>query len=244
VPGQPKAASSAARKCQEEAMSLLNKTADLMHRERGFFVSNGFANAECGSYGERDGNVFERLGNLKAVNAGVPDPVVDRLSDRDPRWFMDKAASAGKWKVGAKVPGDLVSLSVDVSFSSKHAVACFLADYDEMQLKNSERIGDALAELYREKGNDWTIKRKWAIGALEVKGGFIVMSNEKDSKVTIAGTGTVNVYGVPVTFELGGVQGGSSSSVEMIGLRNITPFVLLAEVKDSAFKKATWGPLG
>ncbi len=225
-------------------MSLLNKTADLMHRERGFFVSNGFANAECGSYGERDGNVFERLGNLKAVNAGVPDPVVDRLSDRDPRWFMDKAASAGKWKVGAKVPGDLVSLSVDVSFSSKHAVACFLADYDEMQLKNSERIGDALAELYREKGNDWTIKRKWAIGALEVKGGFIVMSNEKDSKVTIAGTGTVNVYGVPVTFELGGVQGGSSSSVEMIGLRNITPFVLLAEVKDSAFKKATWGPLG
>jgi hypothetical protein len=30
-------------------MSLLNKTADLMHRERGYFVSNGFANAECGS---------------------------------------------------------------------------------------------------------------------------------------------------------------------------------------------------
>jgi hypothetical protein len=224
-------------------MSLLSKTADLMHRERGFFVSNGFTNAECGSYGERDSHVYERLGNLKQVNGGVPDPVVDRLANRDPRWFMDKTASAGKWQIGAKVPGGLVSLSVPVSFSSKHAVACYLAAYDEMQLRNSEAVGDALAELYRKKGNDWTLKRKWAIGALEVRSGFIVMSNEKDVEVTLAGTGTVSANGVPITFELGGVQGGKSSSVEMIGLKGITPFVLLAEVKDGLFSKATWGPL-
>jgi len=161
-------------------MSLLDKTADLMHRERGYFVSNGFANAECGSYGERDSHVYERLGNLKGVNGGVPDPVVDRLTGRDPRWFMDKSASSGKWQVGAKVPGNLFSLSVKVSFSSKNAVACYLADYDEMQLKNSDRVGDALAELYRRKGNDWQIKRKWVIGALEVKSGFIAMSEDKD----------------------------------------------------------------
>lgn len=225
-------------------MSLLNKTADLMHRERGYFVSDGFANAECGSYGERDSHVYERLGNLKAINGGVPDPVVTRLGDRDPRWFMDKSASAGNWQVGAKVPGGLFSISVKVSFSSKNAVACYLADYDEMQLENAERIGDALAELYREKGNDWTLKRKWAIGALEVKSGFIVMSNEKDVSVTLAGTGTVSASGVPITFELGGVQSGQSSSVEMIGLKGITPFVRLAEVKDGLFSKATWGPLG
>lgn len=225
-------------------MSLLNKTADLMHRERGYFVSNGFANAECGSYGERDSHVYERLGNLKAVNGGVLDPVVKRLGNRDPRWFMDKSASAGNWQVGAKVPGGLVSLSVKVSFSAKHAVACYLGSYDEMQLDNSERIGDALAELYRKKGNDWTLKRKWAIGALEVKSGFIVMSSQKDVAVTVTGTGTVSASGVPITFELGGLQGGQSSSVEMIGLKGITPFVLLAEVKDGLFSKATWGPLG
>lgn len=225
-------------------MSLLEKTADLMHRERGFFVSNGFANAECGSYGERDSHVYERLGNLKQVNGGVPDPVVDRLADRDPRWFLDRGVSAGRWQVGAKVPGGLVSLSVKVGFSAKHAVACYLASYDEMQLRNSEAIGDALAELYRKKGNDWTLRRKWAIGALEVKSGFIVMSNEKDVEVTLTGTGTVSASGVPITFELGGVQGGTSSSVEMIGLKGITPFVLLAEVKDGLFSKATWGPLG
>lgn len=225
-------------------MSLLEKTADLMHRERGFFVSNGFTNAECGSYGERDSHVYERLGNLKQVNGGVPDPVVDRLADRDPRWFLDRGVSAGRWQVGAKVPGGLVSLSVKVGFSAKHAVACYLASCDEMQLRNSEAIGDALAELYRKKGNDWTLRRKWAIGALEVKSGFIVMSNEKDVEVTLTGTGTVSASGVPITFELGGVQGGTSSSVEMIGLKGITPFVLLAEVKDGLFSKATWGPLG
>ncbi|WP_144184964.1 hypothetical protein [Elioraea rosea] len=131
-----------------------------------------------------------------------------------------------------------------MSFSSKHAVACYLADYDEMQLRNSEKIGDALAELYRKKGNDWTMKRKWAIGAIEVKSGFIVMSNDKDVEVTVAGTGTVNASGVPITFELGGIQGGGSSSIEVIGLKNMTPFVLLGEVKDSVFNKATWGPLG
>ena len=113
-----------------------------------------------------------------------------------------------------------------------------------MQLENAERIGDALAGLYREKGNDWTLKRKWAIGAIEVKSGFIVMSNEKDVSVTLAGTGTVSASGVPITFDLGGVQGGKSSSVEMIGLKRITPFVRLAEVKDGLFSKATWGPLG
>lgn len=225
-------------------MSLLNKTADLMHRERGYFVSDGFANAECGSYGERDSHVYERLGNLKAINGGVPDPVVKRLGDRDPRWFMDKSASAGSWQIGAKVPGGLFSISVKVSFSSKNAVACYLADYDEMQLENAERVGDALAELYRKKGNDWTLKRKWAIGALEVKSGFIVMSNEKDVSVTLAGTGTVSASGVPITFDLGGVQSGTSRSVEMIGLKGITPFVRLAEVKDGLFSKATWGPLG
>ncbi|TQF84854.1 hypothetical protein FK498_01330 [Elioraea sp. Yellowstone] len=225
-------------------MSLLNKTADLMHRERGYFVSNGFANAECGSYGERDSHVYERLGNLRQVNGGVPDPVVDRLGPRDPRWFMDRSASAGRWQVGAAVPGGLVALSVRLTFSAKHAVACYLASYDEMQLRNSEQIGDALAELYRRKGNDWTLKRKWAIGALEVKSGFIVMSNEKDVEVTLTGTGTVSASGMPITFDLGGVQGGRSSSVEMIGLKGITPFVLLAEVKDGLFSKATWGPLG
>jgi hypothetical protein len=225
-------------------MSLLNKTADLVHKNHGYFVSDGFANAECGSYGERDSHVFERMGNLSAINDGVPDPVLTRLTNRDPRWFKDNSASVGNWKTGAKVPGGLVSLSVNINFSAKHSVACFLAEYDEVQLKNAEAIGDALAELYRKKGNDWTIKRKWVINALDVKGGFIVMSNEKDMSVTVSGTGTVNVYGVPVKFNLDGVQTGSSASAEKIGLKGISPFGRLAEVKDSLFKKATWGPLG
>lgn len=225
-------------------MSLLNKTADLMRRERGFFVSNGFANAECGSYGERTRNVFERMGNLKFINQGVPDPVVDRLGDRDPRWFMDKSASAGNWQVGARLPGGKVSISVRLTFSAKHAVACYLASYDETQLRNAERIGDALAELYRKKGNDWRLKQKWAIGALEVKSGFIVMSNQKDMQVTLTGEGMVSASGVPITFDVAGVQGGRSSSVEMIGLKGIAPFVLLAEVKDGLFTKARWGPMG
>ena len=131
-----------------------------------------------------------------------------------------------------------------LTFSARHAVVCYLASYDEMQLRNAEQIGDALAELYRRKGNDWTLKRKWAIGALEVKSGFIVMSNEKDVEVTLTGTGTVSASGMPITFDLGGVQGGRSSSVEMIGLKGISPFVLLAEVKDGLFSKASWGPLG
>jgi hypothetical protein len=173
-------------------MSLLSKTADPMHRERGCFVSNGFTDAERGSYGERDAHVHGRLGNLEQVNAGVPDPVLDRLAKRDPRWFMDRSASVGTWQSGVKVPGGAVSFSVKVSFSSKHAVGCYLASYDEMQLRNSQAVSDALAKLYCKKGNDWTLKREWAIGAVELRSGFIAMSNAKEVAVTLAGTGTMS----------------------------------------------------
>ena len=223
--------------------SLLNKTASVMHKQHGYFVSDGWKDAPMGSYGTKDADVYEGLDQIKNVDKGVPDPITHSIV-RTPRWFLDDGVSTGNWKVGAGVPGGLVSLSVTVEFSSKYSIACFLSSYNEVRMDNTDAVGDALAALYREKGTDWKLNRKWVYAALKVNQGFIVMSQEKDTKVTLSGKGTVNASGVPVTIDVAGFQSGATSSVEFVGLDGISPFVNLAEVYDPIFRKADWRQIG
>lgn len=224
-------------------MSLLSKTANVMHKNHGYFVSDGWKDAPVGFYGYRDGDRFEPVASLKSVNKGVPDPNFTVI-ERTPRWFMDQGVSASNWKVGAGVPGGLVGLSVTLDFDTKYGIAVFLAKYSEVRLKNPDPVGDALVELYRDKGNDWKLNRKWVYSGLKVETGFVVMGLEKDTKVTLEGRGIVDVSGVPVSLDIASFQGSRMSSIEFVGLDGITPFVNLAEVYDSAFKKADWRPFG
>lgn len=224
-------------------MALLSKTASVMHRQHGWFVADSFTNAPVGKWGTKDGDLFEVLGDLKDVNMGVPDPVKHSVS-RTPRWFLDNGVSYGNWQVKGADKGGVASLSIKVEFSSKYSIACFLSSYTEVQMDNLDAIGDALAELYREKGKDWKLNRKWVYTALQVQSGFILMSLEKDTAVTLTGQGTVNVSGVPVDINVDGFQSSASSSVEMVGLEGVTPFIKLAEVYDPVFSKADWRQIG
>ena len=54
--------------------SLLNKTASVMHKQHGYYVSDSWTDTPVGSWGTKDGDLFERIGALKDVNRGVPDP--------------------------------------------------------------------------------------------------------------------------------------------------------------------------
>lgn len=218
-------------------MSLLSKTARLMHHDHGFYVTNGFTNAECGSWGECDGDIFERLGGLAAFNKGIPDPKI-KSTPRTTRWFSDKGISIGKWQVGAAVPGGMAKLSISLSFESQYAVAMFLADYDEQTLTNNVAIGDALAELYREKGKDWRLANRWVYTALKVGSGFIVMSQQKNTTVTLSGSGVVSAAGVPIKIDVAGFQSSKTSALEFVGLDGVAPLVQLMAVKDGAFSKA------
>jgi len=62
-------------------------------------------------------------------------------------------------------------------------------------MDNADVAGDALAALYREKGRDRKLSYKWVQIGLQVRSGFIVMSQDKDSTVTLTGKGTVKVSG-------------------------------------------------
>jgi hypothetical protein len=228
---------------EEKTMSLLSKTADVMHRQHGWFVTDSFTDASGDPWGTKDGHLFEVLGRLKDVNEGVPDLVTHSVS-RSPRWFLDEGVSIGNWQVKGADAAGLASLSVKLEFSSEFSIACFLSSYSERQMDNLPAIGVALAELYRKPGKDWKLDRKWVYTALQVHSGFIVMSLKKNTAVTLSGRGTVNVSGVPVKLELNGFVSSASSSAEVQGLEGVTPFVKLCEVYDSAFSKANWRQIG
>jgi hypothetical protein len=224
-------------------MSLLSTTANVMHRQFGWFVSDSFTNAPVGTWGTKDGHLFEALGNLNDVNMGVPNPLTNSVS-RTPRWFLDEGVRCGNWQVKGADPTGLASLSVKIEFSSQYSIACFLSSYTEVQMGNVDAIGDALAELYRRPGKDWKLDRKWVYTALRVNSGFVVMSREKDTAVTLSGRGTVDVSGVPVRLEVDGFVGSASSSMEVQGLEGVTPLVKLCEVYDPVFSKADWHQIG
>jgi len=224
-------------------MSLLSTTANVMHRQHGWFVSDSFTDAPVGEWGTRDGHLFEPLGQLKDVNMGVPDPVTSSLP-RTPQWFLDEGVTNGDWQVKGAVPGGLASLSVKIGFSSQYSIACFLSSSTEVQMQNLDAVGDALAELYRRPGKDWKLDRKWVYTALRVNSGFIVMNREKNTTVTLTGRGTVNASGVPIQLDVNGFVSSASSSVEVVGLDGVTPFVKLGEVYDPVFSKASWHQIG
>lgn len=223
-------------------MGLIDKTADLIHRQQGWFTSDSFTNAPVGSWGVKNGHLFQRMGDLKAVNKGVPDPVLTTIV-RTPRWFTDSGVTVGKWNIKSGVPGGLASLSVTLTFDSNSAVACFLGEYIEVQTRNLDAVGDALVDLYHQPGKDWKLTNKWVSTALQVTSGFIVMSRDRNTRVTLSGQGTLNADGVPIQIKVDGFVNSASSSVEMVGLDNITPFCALCEVRDPVFAKADWHPL-
>lgn len=224
-------------------MGLIERVANVIHKNQGWYVSDSFTDAPLGSWGTRDGDLFEKLGMLKDVNMGVPDPISHSIV-RTPRWFVDSGVTVGAFNVHGKAPSADVAIDVKITFSSQYSVACFLSEYTEVQMDNTDPVGDALVALYRRSGTDWRLSKKWVYTSLKVVSGFIVMSRERNTSVTLSGRGTVNASGVPIKINADGFVNSASASVETIGLENITPFVKLCEVYDPLFAAADWRQMG
>lgn len=224
-------------------MGLIERVANVIHKNQGWYVSDSFTDAPLGSWGTRDGDLFERLGMLKDVNMGVPDPISHQVL-RTPRWFLDSGVTVGKFNVHGAAPALDAAVDVKVTFSSQYSVACFLSEYYEVQLDNTDAVGDALVALYRRSGTDWRLSRKWVYTSLKVVSGFIVMSRERNTTVTLSGHATVSADGVPIKIKTDGFVNSGSSSAEMVGLDNITPFVKLCEVRDPLFGPADFHQMG
>lgn len=182
-------------------MGLIEKAANMIHKNQGWFSSDSYGDAKPGSWGTKDTDLFERLGDLKTVK-GIPDPTFELPILRTPRWWTDEAATVSPWTVKTVVPGGLSSLEVKLEFSSKYSVACYLAEYNEVKMANLDPVGDALVELYRKSGKDWKLSYKWVFSALEVKSGFIVMAKEKNSTVTLSGQGVLSAGVFPLKLVL------------------------------------------
>jgi hypothetical protein len=225
-------------------MGLIEKAAHMMHSQHGWFMSDSLNDAPVGSKGTKDGDLFERLGDLKSLNMGVPDPILHSVS-RTPRWFTDSGVTVGNWTVKGAVPGGLASLAVKLEFSSQYSVACFLSSYNEVNMtENLDKVGAALVDLYHKPGKAWKLNQKWVYTGLQVTSGFIVMSREKNTALTLSGQGQLNVSGVPIQINVDGFVSSASSSVEMVGLDNITPLLKLCEVYDPILAKAWWRQIG
>src|SRR5262245_54840005 len=124
-------------------MGLLEKAANTIYHQQGWFTSESFKNAPVGSWSNNDGHIFESRGDLKSGNMGVPDPDTSTVT-RVPHWFTDSSVTVGTWTSKGGVPGGLASLSVKLEFDSQFSIACFLQDYTEVQMKYLDTVGDAL----------------------------------------------------------------------------------------------------
>ncbi len=229
-------------------MGLIDRVARTMHSQQGWWVSDSFTDSPTGSWGTVDGYLFERLGHLKDVGHGVPAPLTHTI-EKGPTWYRDSGVTVGKWKVGATV-GPIAEVSVDVEFTSKYGIACFLSSSTETQLDNTSDIGDALCALVDAKvglkDKKWKTARKWVYTSLAVKTGFIAMSQESNVKVTLSGKGKVNASGVPVDIDVAGFIDSSTGAAQMEDLSGRSPFIKLCGVYDplGPLTTAVWRQIG
>lgn len=224
-------------------MGLIDKAANVIHRQHGWFTSDSFTDAPVGSWGTKDGALFERLGHLKSVDRGVPDPVLHTIK-RTPRWFSDAGVFVGDWKVTGALPNGIAKVETEIHFDSQFSIVCFLGEHAEVQMENLDEVGDSLVQLYRTPNRDWRPARKWVYTALHVQSGFIVMSRQRNATVRVGGQGTLDASGVPVNVVADLSHSGGASAAELIGLDHVTPFVKLCEVYDPALQRADWRQIG
>jgi hypothetical protein len=70
------------------------------------------------------------------------------------------------------------------------------------------------------------------------------MSGEKNTAATLSGQGQLDASGLPIHINVNSFTNSASSSVEMDGLYNTTPFLQLCEVYDPIFTKVWWHQIG
>jgi hypothetical protein len=223
---------------------LIDKFAHAMHSDYHWYVSDQLGDAPTGSWGNKDGYLFERLGDL-AVDAerlGIEVPSLKEVK-RSPFWMRGTDVKVGDWTVKGNV-GGLVMLEVNITFSYQHSYAVFLSDYSEVQMQNLAQIGTKLAALHDQSRQAWRLSDKWVFKSLKVASGFLVQSREKGASVTITGHGKLPAKSehelslMPISVDTSSFLASQTSTVAVTGLENISPFVTLCEVRDP------WGHIG
>ena len=191
-----------------------------------------------GDYGKREGDEFEKLGNIR-------------------RWIEPKPQSKAGGNMLFTSQGDVktdldfgvadktgqCAVNVHLSFGKKWSIFFLAQNTTIVTTGNLMRVGERMVAEYKESGKDWQLSYDWIEELVEAEVLTVVIALEADSKATISGKLPLKYQGLPVgdldlrNFSVSRTAG----TVSAFGpIPDATPLAKLYQVKDSAFKPATY----
>ncbi|MCA8957857.1 MAG: hypothetical protein KDC87_17405 [Planctomycetes bacterium] len=209
-----------------------------IHKQLDYFAAWDPTNKfSLGDFGQMEGKVFKRLGNVKKFGIQF---TTEKFAS-GPITYTSSGNTNVNVDVGAKDKNGKNQVDVKVTFSKTKSILLQVEGVTTERIKNIGKFGDALVDLYKAKGKDWKLSYVVITEVKRSKGGCVLISKEADSKVTLSGKAEIKKSGAKLAdvdlrdFSVGVTKGkvyGQPWNSEC------TPLFQLHEVKDPITKKA------
>ncbi|MBL8896383.1 MAG: hypothetical protein JNM84_02090 [Planctomycetes bacterium] len=208
-----------------------------IHRELDLFAAwEPSSRFDLGDYGEMDGKMFKKLGNIKRFGINIR----KKTYESGPFDYSSSGAISLGLDIGAKDSKGDYSVDLKLDFSKEKSIL-FMADgMTTERIENIGAVGDALVELYKEKGKDWKLSYVVITEVKRASSGLVVISQDADTKVTVSGKAAIKKDGAKIAdIDLRNlaVQVTKGKAFTQTLSAESTPLLQLHEVKDPLLKK-------
>lgn len=208
-----------------------------IHRELDLFAAWAPASEfGLGDYGEMDGKMFKKLGNIRRFGIDIR----KKVHDSGPFDYNSSGSVALGLDVGAKDAKGDYAVDLKLGFSKEKSIL-FMADgVTTERIENIGAVGDALVDLYKERGKDWKLSYVVITELKRVSSGLVVISSDSDCKVTVSGKAAIKKDGAKLgDLDLRdlSVQVTKGKAFTQTLSAKSTPLFQLHEVKDPLLKK-------
>lgn len=190
-----------------------------------------------GDYGEMEGQVFKRLGNIKRFGIAIR----VKRTDCGPLTFTSSGSTAVDVDVGGKDAKGENQVDIKVSFSKENSVLFKADSVTTERIENLAAVGDKLVDLYKQKGKDWKLSYVVVTELKRAGSGCVLIAKQADTQVKLSGKAAVKKDGATLAnidlrdFSVGVKKG---SAFDTTWSKDCTPLFQLHEVKDPITKKA------
>ena len=191
-----------------------------------------------GDYGKRQGDEFEKLGNIgKWID---PKPA---SRSGGPMLFTSNGDVKTTLDFGAADKAGMHAVNLKLTFTKKWAIFFQAHETTIVSTSNLMRVGDRIVDEYHKAGNAWQLSHEWVAELVQARVLTVMVAQSSGSVIQLDGQLPIKYQGVPVgELDLRGFKvSRQTGSVSITGpTTDATPLFKLYQVKDSAFKKAEY----
>ncbi|MEW6704250.1 MAG: hypothetical protein AB1430_05320 [Pseudomonadota bacterium] len=191
---------------------------------------------ELGDYGKRQGDEFEKLGNIRKW--------IEPRAERKPggnMLFTSQGDVKTELDFGVADKLGLQQVDLKLTFTKKWSIFFLAQQTTVVSTANLMRVGNRIVEEYQKKGDSWQRSYEWVTELVEAEVLTVMVATESGAVATLSGKLPLKYHGVPVgdldLRDFGVTR--NSGSVSVFGpCRKATPLHKLFQVEDPLFKKA------